>query len=139
MVELAQKKRIDQEFELNGKYYAFDSTTIDLCMTLFEWARFRSTKSGIKVHTQLDVVTQIPVSFNITEAAVHDVNAMDWIVYEPFACYILTVVTGIWTGCTVSRCSTRSSSYGKNEDRSLRWWTEKTFWRAQIITSEIIP
>ncbi len=94
MVELAQKKRIDQEFELNGKYYAFDSTTIDLCMSLFEWARFRSTKSGIKVHTQLDVVTQIPVSFNITEAAVHDVNAMDWIVYEPFACYIFD--RGYW-------------------------------------------
>jgi hypothetical protein len=94
LVELAQKKRIDQEFELNGKYYAFDSTTIDLCMSLFEWARFRSTKSGIKVHTQIDVVTQIPVSFNITEAAVHDVNAMDWIKYEPFACYIFD--RGYW-------------------------------------------
>jgi hypothetical protein len=94
MVDLAQKKRIDREFELHGKYYAFDSTTIDLCMSLFEWARFRSTKSGIKVHTQLDVVTQIPVSFNITEAAVHDVNAMDWIKYEPFACYIFD--RGYW-------------------------------------------
>jgi len=94
MVELAQKKRIDKEFELSGKYYAFDSTTIDFCMSLFEWARFRSTKSGIKIHTQLDVVTQIPVSFNITEAAVHDVNAMDWINYEPFACYIFD--RGYW-------------------------------------------
>lgn len=94
MVKLAQKKRIDKEFELNGKFYAFDSTTIDLCMSLFEWARFRSTKSGIKVHTQLDVVTQIPVSFNITEAAVHDVNAMDWINYEPLACYIFD--RGYW-------------------------------------------
>lgn len=94
MVELAQHKRIDQEFELNGKYYAFDSTTIDLCMSLLEWARFRSTKSGIKVHTQLDVVAQIPVSFNITEAAVHNVNAMDWINYEPFACYIFD--RGYW-------------------------------------------
>ncbi len=94
MVKLAQTKRIDKEFILNGKYYAFDSTTIDLCMSLFEWARFRSTKSGIKIHTQLDVVTQIPVSFNITEAAVHDVNAMDWINYEPFACYIFD--RGYW-------------------------------------------
>jgi hypothetical protein len=48
-------------------------------MSLFEWDSFRNTKSDIKVHTQLDVVTQIPVSFNITEVAVHDVNAMDWI------------------------------------------------------------
>jgi hypothetical protein len=63
MVDLAQKECIDQEFELNGKYYAFDSTTIDLCLSLFEWARFRSTKSGIKVHTQLDIVSQVPVSF----------------------------------------------------------------------------
>lgn len=94
MVKLAQQKRIDKEFILNGKYYAFDSTTIDLCMSLFEWARFRSTKSGIKVHAQLDVVTQIPVSFNITEAAVHDVNAMDWISYEPLACYIFD--RGYW-------------------------------------------
>lgn len=94
MVELAQKKRIDKVFELNGQYYAFDSTTIDLCLSLFDWARFRSTKSGIKVHTQLDVVTLIPVSFHITEAAVHDVNAMDWIDYEPFACYIFD--RGYW-------------------------------------------
>jgi hypothetical protein len=94
MVRLAQKKCIDKEFELNSKYYAFDSTTIDLCMSLFEWARFRSTKSGIKVHTQIDIATQIPVSFNITEAAIHDVNAMDWINYEPFACYIFD--RGYW-------------------------------------------
>jgi len=94
MVSLAQQKRIDKVFELDGRFYAFDSTTIDLCMTLFEWARFRSTKSGIKVHTQLDVVTQIPVSFNITQAAIHDVNAMDWISYEPLACYIFD--RGYW-------------------------------------------
>lgn len=94
MVALAQHNCINQEFELNGKYYAFDSTTVDLFMSLSEWARFRSTKSGIKVHTQLDIVTQIPVSFNITEAAVHDVNAMNWINYEPFACYIFD--RGYW-------------------------------------------
>lgn len=64
MVKLAQMKRIDKEFLLNGKFYAFDFTTIDLCMFLFEWARFRSTKSGIKLHAQLNVVTQIPISFN---------------------------------------------------------------------------
>ncbi len=94
MVELARNKCLAKEFELNGRYYAFDSTTIDLCMSLFEWARFRSTKSGIKVHTQLDMVTQIPVSFHITEAALHDVNAMDWIIYEPFACYVFD--RGYW-------------------------------------------
>ena len=88
MVEVAQGKRIDKEFDLYGRFYAFDSTTIDLCMSVFQWAKFRSTKSGIKVHTMLDVVTEIPPMFAITEAAVNDVNAMDWIPYEPLACYI---------------------------------------------------
>ena len=57
-------------------------------MSLFDWAKFKSTKSGIKVHTQKDVVTEIPTSFIVTEANVADVNAMDWIEYEPLACYI---------------------------------------------------
>lgn len=94
MVNLAQDKRIDKEFDLYGEYYAFDSTTIDLCMSVYDWARFRSSKSGIKVHTQLDVATEIPVSFNITAAAVNDINAMDWICYEPLACYIFD--RGYW-------------------------------------------
>ena len=88
LVKLAQGKRIGKAFELLGQFYACDSTTIDLCMSLFDWAKFKSTKSGIKVHTQIDVVTEIPTSFIITEANVADVNAMDWIEYEPLACYI---------------------------------------------------
>ena len=59
MVFLAQKRRITREFELHGRFYAVDSTTIDLCMSLFAWAKFRSTKSGIKIHTQVDIVTEI--------------------------------------------------------------------------------
>lgn len=94
MVEIAQGKRIDKEFVLYGRFYAFDSTTIDLCMSLFDWAKFRSTKSGIKVHTMLDVVTDIPTMFTITEAATNDINAMDWIAYEPLACYIFD--RGYW-------------------------------------------
>ena len=94
MVNLAQDSRIDREFALHGKYYAFDSTTISLCLKLFEWAKFRSTKSGIKMHTQYDIVTDIPVAFNITNAEVHDVNAMDGIEYEPRACYIFD--KGYW-------------------------------------------
>lgn len=53
MIALAQSKRIDREFVLNGKFCAFDSTTIDLCLSLYEWARFRKAKGGIKVHTLL--------------------------------------------------------------------------------------
>ena len=88
MINIAQNKRIDREFELHGKFYAFDSTTIDLCMSIFDWAKFKSTKSGIKIHTKVDIVTEIPTSFAITDANVNDINAMDWINYEPLACYI---------------------------------------------------
>ena len=88
MINLAQSKRLDREFVLHGKFYAFDSTTIDLCLSLFQWALFRKTKGGIKVHTLFDVVTQIPTYIHITEAKVHDVNAMDDIPYEPYAFYI---------------------------------------------------
>ena len=88
MVGIAQSKRITKEFELHGRFYAIDSTTIDLCMAVFKWAKFRSTKSGIKIHTQIDIVTEIPVFYRITNAKVHDVNAMDWFTYEPLACYV---------------------------------------------------
>lgn len=88
MVSLAQRRRITKEFELHGKFYAVDSTTIDLCMSVFRWALFRSTKSGIKVHTQIDIITEIPVFYRITNAKVHDSKAMDWIEYESNACYI---------------------------------------------------
>ena len=88
MVSVAQKKRFTKEFELHGKFYAVDSTTIDLCMALFSWAKFRSTKSGIKIHTQIDIVTEIPVFYRITNANLHDCKAMDWISYEPYACYV---------------------------------------------------
>ena len=88
MVSLAQQRRITKEFELHGRFYAVDSTTIDLCMSLFRWAHFRSTKSGIKIHTQIDIVTEIPVFYRITNANVHDSKAMEWIGYKSNACYI---------------------------------------------------
>jgi hypothetical protein len=88
LIEIAQNKRIDIPFELKGKFYAFDSTTIDLCLSLFWWAKFRSTKSGIKVHTLFDVVTQIPAYINITNANIHDTQAMEDIPYESNAYYI---------------------------------------------------
>jgi hypothetical protein len=88
MVGMAQSRRLTKDFELHGRFYAIDSTTIDLCMSIFRWAEFRSTKSGIKIHTQIDIATEIPVFYRITNAKVHDVNSMDWFTYEPLACYI---------------------------------------------------
>lgn len=88
MIDITQKKRLIKEFEIEGRYYAFDSTTIDLCLNLFWWAKFRKTKAGIKMQSLFDVVTQIPTFIHITEAKVHDMNAMDEIPYEPNAYYI---------------------------------------------------
>ena len=88
MVAIAQSKRITKEFELHGRFYAVDSTIIDLCMSVFKWAEFRTTKSGIRIHTQIDIATEIPVFYRITNAKVHDVNSMDWLTYEPLACYV---------------------------------------------------
>ena len=88
MVSIAQSKRITREFELHGRFYAVDSTTIDLCLSIFRWAEFRSTKSGIKIHTQIDIITEIPVFYRITNAKVHDVKSMEWLAYESNACYV---------------------------------------------------
>jgi len=75
---------------LGGNVYAFDSTTIELCLETFKWALFRKNqgKGGIKIHTLFDVETSIPTFFHITEARVHDMNAMDVIPYEKSSFYI---------------------------------------------------
>lgn len=88
MIGRARSKRINDVFELGGNVYAFDSTTIDLCLSVYEWARFRRAKGGIKIHTLYDLETQVPAFLHITEASVHDVNAMDEIPYEPGAFYV---------------------------------------------------
>lgn len=88
MINEARKKRVSEIFKLNGNVYAFDSTTIDLCLNLFPWAKFRKHKGGIKVHTLYDVETQVPAFIHITEAKVNDVKAMDTIPYESGAYYV---------------------------------------------------
>ena len=88
MIELARKKRAKKIFGFGGHVYAFDSTTIDLCLELFEWAKFRTTKGGVKIHTLLDVETQVPSFLLITEAKMNDVKAMDFIPYETSSYYV---------------------------------------------------
>ena len=88
MIDEARRRRVTDIFKLDGNVYAFDSTTIDLCLSVFEWAKFRTTKGGVKVHTMYDVETQVPAFVHITPAAVHDVKAMDVILYEPGSFYI---------------------------------------------------
>ena len=88
MIAEARSKRMSEIFKLDGNVYAFDSTTIDLCLSVFWWAKFRKTKGGIKVHTLYDIETQIPTFIHITTASVHDMNTMDKIPYEPGSYYI---------------------------------------------------
>lgn len=88
MIDIARKKRINKDFEIDGQVYAFDSTTIDLCLRVFWWAKFRHTKAGIKMHTLYDVETDIPTYIHVTQAKLHDQNAMDSIPYQPGAYYI---------------------------------------------------
>lgn len=92
LIDIARKASIvDQDFQLNidGNIYAFDSTTIDLCLSVFWWATFRKTKGGIKLHTLYDVKTSIPCFVHISPASVHDVNALDLLYYEPGGYYVL--------------------------------------------------
>jgi len=88
LIDIARKKLSNDDFEVKGKVYAFDSTTIDLCLSVFWWAKFRKAKGGIKIHTLYDITTQIPAFVHITDAKVHDVRAMDLIPYESGAYYI---------------------------------------------------
>jgi hypothetical protein len=88
LVNEARCKRATDIFKLDGHVYAFDSTTISLCLNVFWWAKFRKHKGGIKIHTQYDVETQIPTFFHITPASVHDSTVMKEIPIEAGAYYI---------------------------------------------------
>jgi len=75
--------------ELDDALYALDSTTIDLCLSLFPWAKFRKTKGAVKMHTLLDLRGNIPTFIGITDGKVHDVNILDEIVPEAGAFYVI--------------------------------------------------
>src|SRR5690606_35582134 len=77
------------EVSLKNNVFAIDATTIDLCLSTFYWATFRSTKAGIKLHTQLNLKTAIPEFILFSNADVHDVNALDYIQFEPNSFYVM--------------------------------------------------
>lgn len=91
LIAEAQELYRDDEFgvELSQSAYAFDSTTINLCLSLFPWATFRTTKAGVKAHTLLDLRGNIPCWVHVTPASVHDVNALDLVPIEAGSFYIL--------------------------------------------------
>ena len=75
--------------DLDSTIYALDSTIIDLCMSLFPWARFKRTQHAVKMHTLLDLRGNIPVFIRVTPARVHDVNILDQLTPEPGAFYVM--------------------------------------------------
>jgi transposase len=75
--------------DLTNSVYALDSTTIDLCMSVFPWAHFRSTKSAVKMHTLLDLRGNIPSFIHVSDGKMHDVHALDMLIPEAGAIYVM--------------------------------------------------
>ena len=75
--------------ELDNTVYALDSSTIDLCLSLFGWAPFRSTKAAVKLHTLLDLRGAIPAFIHVSDGKLHDVNVLDMLVFEAGAFYVM--------------------------------------------------
>jgi hypothetical protein len=91
LIHEARQLYIDDDFglELEDTVSALDSSTIDLCLSVFPWARFRQTKAAIKLHTLLDLRGDIPTFIWITDGKVHDVNVLDHLIPEPGAIYAM--------------------------------------------------
>jgi hypothetical protein len=90
---IAQARRLyagdSLDVELTSTVYALDSTTIDLCLSVFPWAHFRSTKAAVKLHTLLDLHGSIPSFIHISDGKLHDVHALDMLLPEPGAIYVM--------------------------------------------------
>ena len=91
LIAQARKLYADEDLglELSNTVYALDSTTIDLCLSVFPWAHFRATKAAVKLHTLLDLRGSIPSFIHISDGKLHDVNALDLLIPEPGAIYVM--------------------------------------------------
>lgn len=90
LIKKARQLYAGEDFglELDQTVYAFDSTTIDLCLSVFPWAKFRKNKAAVKLHTLLDLRGNMPVVISITSGRIHDINALDDLLFEAGAVYI---------------------------------------------------
>jgi hypothetical protein len=77
------------DIDLDASVYALDATTIDLCLSLFDWAPFRSTKAAVKMHTLLDLRGNIPAFIHISDGKMHEVSVLDWLPVEAGAFYVM--------------------------------------------------
>ena len=91
LIGIARPLYVDEPFgvDLKESVYALDTTTIDLCLSVFPWAPFRSTKAAVKLHTLLDLRGNIPTFIHISDGKMHEVNVLDQLLPEPGAFYIM--------------------------------------------------
>ncbi|WJW74366.1 IS4 family transposase [Thiohalobacter sp. IOR34] len=91
LIQIARRLYADEELglELDNTVYALDATTIDLCLSVFPWARFRRTRAAVKLHTLLDLRGNIPSFIHISDGKLHDVNVFDLLLPEPGAFYVM--------------------------------------------------
>ena len=91
LIGQARALYIDEDLglDLSNTVYALDSTTIDLCLSVFPWAHFRTTKAAVKMHTLLDLRGNIPSFIHVSDGKLHDVHALDLLVTEPGAIYVM--------------------------------------------------
>jgi len=91
LIQIARKLYVNDSFavELEQTAYALDTTTIDLCLSVFPWAHFRSTKAAVKMHTLLDLRGNIPTFIHITDGKMHEVNVLDILIPEAGSFYIM--------------------------------------------------
>ena len=91
LIGIARRLYVNEAFgvDLKDTVYALDATTIDLCLSVFPWAPFRSTKAAVKLHTLLDLRGNIPSFIHISDGKMHDVNILDRLVPEPGAIYVM--------------------------------------------------
>jgi hypothetical protein len=91
LIHEARRLYVDEDFGLDLKetVYALDSSTIDLCLSVFPWAQFRRTKAAVKLHTLLDLKGDIPTFIWVTDGKVHDVNVLDYLIPEPGSIYVM--------------------------------------------------
>ena len=110
MIAIARRLYAEEPIgvELKDTVYALDSTTIDLCLSLFAWARFRTTKAAIKLHTLLDLRGYIPSFVVISDGKLHDVNILDQLTPEAGAFYVMD--RGYYDFERLARFTTRAAS-----------------------------
>lgn len=130
--------RDDFEVKVDGNVYALDSTTIDLCLSVFWWAEFRKHKGGIKLHTLYDVKTNIPSFLYISTAKVHDVNILDLVPLEVGSFYIVDM--GYIDYQRLYRIHTHGSFFvtrAKNNMRFKRMYSRKVDKTTGVLSDQI--